>query len=262
MGMSEPYPEPRRGHPRQPADECTPAFTRDGIRAMDAAARTDYGLPSLVLMENAARGLAGVVLDWMPRDDTGHRDDHERLDSGVLIVCGTGHNGGDGLAAARHLHNAGVDVACLLVCDAARCAPDTRVHFEIAERMGIPLTVCATPEQMHATPGRRSVVDALFGVGLDRPATGVHGAAIEAMVLWRHAGAVLVAADLPSGLDADTGLVYCPCAGADVTATMAGPKAGFANKAAKRLLGTVIIVDIGVPRALLMRFAATPEPGD
>jgi NAD(P)H-hydrate epimerase len=195
-------------------------------------------------MENAGGGAARAV-EAMALAGT-------PLPEPIIIVCGPGNNGGDGFVAARHLHNAGRDVR-IHVAGRAAYAPgsDAAVNFEIARRMGIPLSHPDPPASGRAL-GAGTVIDALFGTGLSRPLGPPFADWVRAI---NACGAPVIALDVPSGLDADTGDVLGAAVRADVTLTFAAAKVGFARGSGPGLAGEVRVVDIGLPRAL---WAAPP----
>lgn len=238
-------------------------FDRQSIRRVDAEAAEGYGLPTLALMENAAAQLAAAVLDELPRAAA----------RSVLIACGPGNNGGDGLAAARHLDNAGVRVGVVLSAEPRAFKGDARVQLEVCVRMGLEM-ICADEsdpyhafDAMNAHLGRAGViVDALLGTGLDRPVPG--DSTIAALVgaindASRPAAARprarVVSVDIPSGLDADTGRPMVIREGgatavkADLTVSMVGLKRAFTTLDAQPFVGDVMIADIGVPNELIRR---------
>jgi NAD(P)H-hydrate epimerase len=209
------------------------------MRAADRAASERLGVPSLLLMENAGRGVAEVVRARMGEGRTGL----------VAIVCGGGANGGDGFVVARHLVQRGVPVRVLLCAPAARLAGDAALNFGALQQLGADVDlqdgsawadVGAWRAQL---AGAAVVVDAIFGIGLRDAITGVPAAAVEAM---NQADAIKIAVDVPSGLDADTGQSRGPVFRADVTATMGARKLGLVLDAAAPV-GTVEVVDLGVP---------------
>ena len=185
-------------------------------------------IPGIVLMENAARGCADLALRMLPRTGLPR----------VVIACGPGQNGGDGYAIARHLHLAGCAVQLH-----ALGAPDP------ASDAGVMRAIC---EAMHHAiepfgerlPACDLVIDALFGIGLDRP---LQADALHAVRAVNDAGRPVLSVDLPSGMDADTGMPMPECVRAMRTATMVAPKAGFAAPGAAAWLGGVEIVGIGGP---------------
>jgi NAD(P)H-hydrate epimerase len=231
-------------------------LSRDAAREVDRLARERYGIPSICLMENAARALAEVVLDEL-RDDPA---------PGVLLFCGPGNNGGDGFAAARHLHNAGVRVCVIGGAGMGSTTPDARCNLETARRMGLSIVVAA-PDRVPSALAEgttnagqvRLVVDALFGTGLTSPIDGLHAELVDAINVLHATGVRVIAADVPSGLDAQDGRVLSGtapgarvrCVGADVTVTFAGLKPGLCELEAQEFVGDVVVVDIGVPLELL-----------
>jgi hydroxyethylthiazole kinase-like uncharacterized protein yjeF len=220
-------------------------FDRLSIRQVDRAAIEEYGIPGIVLMENAARGLARQTLNML--DETSSRA------SLVLIFCGSGNNGGDGYALARDLHNAGVDVAVVAVGE-PKPGSDAATNRTICHRMGLRELGLNELDNFDQTYQVDLVVDAIFGTGLDRPVSGVAAQAI----LWiNESKRPVLAVDVPSGLDCDTGKPLGGPAGAvraTRTITLVGVKVGFERLEAQKYLGEVEVVDIGAPVELLERF--------
>lgn len=208
-------------------------LTAQEMRRVDAAS-ADHGMPGSVLMENA--GLA------MARTATGLAGPQGRF----LVLCGTGNNGGDGLVAARHLVSAGRSVFVELLGDAASLQGDPARNLRALEASG--LSCAPIPEDLPVGPGD-VVLDAVFGSGLNRAPEGRFADAIGRMSVWRAAGAKVVAADLPSGLDTDTGVPFAPCVTADVTTAFGFLKLGQALEPGASRCGTLEVVDIGIPRA-------------
>jgi NAD(P)H-hydrate epimerase len=183
----------------------------------------------------------------------------------VLIVCGPGNNGGDGLAVARHLANRDVIVAIVLAIPESKLTGDAATNLTIAKKMGLPIFDASSDPQaaIRAATSRIGdplvVADALLGTGLDRPATGVFADLIKEMNRIKTAGATLIAIDVPSGLDCDTGLPAAddtgagPAIEADLTIALAGVKAGYLLTQAVENVGELVVVDIGAPRQLIAR---------
>jgi NAD(P)H-hydrate epimerase len=252
-------PEPRR--PDEPDDILV--FSRARVRDVDRLAVEEFGIPSIVLMENAAIGLCEVALEML-----------EGLGgSAALIACGPGNNGGDGLALARHLHNAGVEVHIVLAADPSRYGGDAAINLRIAQKMDLPLTISAPPDPgvaldraAAALPRPAIIVDALLGTGVDRPVTGPLRTLIERLNSLRTPQSPVLAADLPSGLDADTGEPLGAAVVADATVTFVGLKPGFLTLAAQPFVGEIHIADIGAPAELVRRLGvplpqeSPPEP--
>jgi len=177
----------------------------------------------------------------------------------VGIVCGRGNNGGDGFVIARHLENLGAEVRILLACDPAAYRGDAAVNHTVAARSGIPimsLESATAGEWFEALEGADWIIDALLGTGASAAPRGAIATAIEATNQARSAGARVLAVDLPSGLDCDTGLAAGACVRADITATFVARKVGFDAPGASAYTGTVHVLDIGVPARLLAEVAA------
>ena len=164
-----------------------------------------------------------------------------------MIVCGSGNNGGDGYALARHLHNAGVDVV-LAALGEPKAGSDAATNREICRRIGLREAPFEEARQHAACD---LLVDAIFGTGLDRPVTGTAAEAIE----WINAGGrPVLAVDLPSGLDCDTGRALGTAVRAACTVTFVGLKPAMTKSAAREYLGEVVVTGIGAPLELLQRY--------
>jgi len=216
------------------------------VREVDRLAIEDYGVPGVVLMENAGAGAARLL---------------ESLGIGgpVVIVCGKGNNGGDGFVMARHLDLAGHAVRLLLASRPDEIRGDAAVNLAIAARSGLAIECLAAAGQA-AWEQRLSaaawIVDALLGTGASGAPTGAVATAIAATNAVRARGSARVlAVDLPSGLDCDTGTAAGECVRADATATFVARKRGFDAAEAAGLAGAVHVIGIGAPRAVLARFS-------
>ncbi len=216
------------------------------VREIDRRAIEDFGVPGVVLMENAAGGLADAIEDVAAARDA--RD--------ILIMCGGGNNGGDGYAAARLLDNRGRDVR-LVTLSEPREGSDAAVNARICERMKLPRAMW-DPDDPPSIGADALIVDAMFGTGLDR---GLEGAAGAAAAWINDAGLPVIAADVPSGLDADTGAPLGATVRATVTVTFAAIKRGFLRPESRPYLGQLRLVSIGAPRAAAAGLGA-PIPPD
>ncbi|MGD9854780.1 MAG: NAD(P)H-hydrate epimerase [Planctomycetaceae bacterium] len=217
------------------------ALTRDQVREIDRRAVDEYGMTSLVLMENAGRGAADLLLQL-------------RGTGPVCICCGKGNNGGDGFVIARHLEAAGVDVHVLLFADPDSLAGDPAANRAILQKASTPLTVItgSMDETARRTLTRAEwIVDALLGTGVQGTVREPYARVIEE--INRAAGCVL-AVDLPSGLDCDMGRPFGTCVHAAHTATFVARKSGFDRDDAEHWTGPVTVVPIGVPRQLLAAY--------
>jgi NAD(P)H-hydrate epimerase len=218
-------------------------LSRSEVREIDRRAIEEFGLPGIVLMENAGRGAAEQIHAHAP-------------DGRVAILCGKGNNGGDGYVIARHLELLGHDITLLTACDPADLSGDAAIACEVARRSKIPMQLLAeaSRDQWHAALAEATVlVDALLGTGASGPPRGAIAIAIEAMnaCRTRTPRATVCAIDLPSGLDCDAGIAAGACVTADLTVTFVAPKRGFTSPSAAAFLGRVEVVGIGAPACLL-----------
>lgn len=217
-------------------------LTRDQVRDVDRRAVEVYGLPSIVLMENAGRGCAELLLRL-------------GVQGRVAICCGRGNNGGDGFVIARHLENAGVEVQVLLFADPAAAEGDAAVNLRVLQAAQTPLRVFPDAPDVAVLEEQLStaewIVDALLGTGTRGEVREPFGTIIEAV---NRAQKKVLAVDLPSGLDCDAGRPLGPCVRADHTASFVARKQGFDAAEAAEFTGRVHVVDIGVPRRLLTSF--------
>jgi hydroxyethylthiazole kinase-like uncharacterized protein yjeF len=249
-------------------------LTRAQVRELDRRAIEEYGIPSLLLMENASRACAieaerilrlhGVQRAMRKLRGPGSKDDIprnvdelERWKSGLtefpepaVILCGPGNNGGDGLAIARTLFNRGFAVQVFMVgIEPGLAKGDVATNVKLLERLGVPITplmdAAAVESIREQAESAALVVDALFGTGLDRTLEDAFRAAIK---LANDSGVPILAVDIPSGLDADTGDVHGLSIKAEVTVTFVAAKPGFAAKAGPSFCGKVVVAEIGIPR--------------
>lgn len=246
----EPPVSPPAEPARVPGMSVAPAplvFDRDSIRAVDRAAIHEYGIPGIVLMENAARGLCDHAVEML--------DEAGEISPLVLIICGNGNNGGDGYALARHLHNRGVQVA-IIPLGQPRSDSDAGINATICQKMRLMRVEPGAIEQFASANHISLIVDAIFGTGLDRPVGGLAAVMIE----WiNRAAAPVLAVDVPSGIDCNSGYALGTAVKATTTVTFVGHKIGFAELHAQKLLGEVVVVDIGAPRELAERFGRRLE---
>ncbi|HUP22098.1 MAG TPA: NAD(P)H-hydrate dehydratase [Thermoanaerobaculia bacterium] len=206
-------------------------LTAEQMRRFDRWAISEIGIPSLVLMENAALGVADAIGERFPEAEE------------VLLLCGPGNNGGDGLALARHLHGRGYRCRVWLAVEARQLVGDAAAQLGFLRRLGVPVHEMAEADFV-TLPQAEVVVDALFGTGLSRPLEGGYGTLVDTISAHE---APVVAVDLPSGLDASSGAPIGPHVRADVTVTFARPKLAHVLDPAARAVGEVVVADLGVP---------------
>ena len=181
----------------------------------------------------------GVALDWLM--EAAGWQAARMCEGRTTVVCGVGNNAGDGLAAARHLHRWGrlASVSCL---ERTRLRGDALRELEALLKLGV--EVGEKPN----FGGADEVLDAIFGTGLNRAPAGRFA---EWILAINASGLRVVAVDLPSGLDSDTGLAYSPCVRADVTVTFTLPKTGLLIADGPRVSGEISVADIGIPNEAL-----------
>ncbi|ASV74604.1 NAD(P)HX epimerase / NAD(P)HX dehydratase [Thermogutta terrifontis] len=230
---------------------------RRWVRELDRRAIEEFGIPGPVLMENAGRGATDVL---------------ERLGihGRVVVCCGKGNNAGDGFVVARHLDLRGFDVLLLLAFPGESLTGDALLNYQIANRAGLPMKVLgmdlSNDELKRCLTEAEWIVDGLLGTGAVGDPRPPFDAIIEAINFARDAGARVFALDLPSGWDCDSGEPGKPCVRADHTVTFAVMKPGFLKPHAAPFVGQVEVVDIGVPRRLVLEVAeqharGVPSPG-
>ncbi|MDR7491927.1 MAG: NAD(P)H-hydrate dehydratase [Armatimonadota bacterium] len=209
------------------------------IREIDRRAEEEYGLPGPVLMEQAGRRAAEVVRREVPAARR------------CVVLAGKGRNGGDGLVASRHLAAAGWRVEVLLAAREEELGPDIRQTLIRARAAGVEVMPVTSPALAGAEALLSTadvILDALFGTGFRGTLVGIAARLVEAA---NAAPAPIVALDIPSGVDADTGAVRGPAITARTTVTMGLPKVGLLLYPGAGRAGRVVVADIGYPRPLL-----------
>jgi len=193
------------------SSSARPTLSSSQVKRLDELCAERFGIPTDWLMEAAGWQVA------------------RNVEEAAVIVCGVGNNAGDGLAAARHLHRWGLltRVCCV---DRSRLRGAAARELDVLERLGV------APSSKLDLDGARVVVDAIFGTGLTRAPDGRFAEWIRAI---NDSGKRVLSVDVPSGLDAESGVAYSPVVRADVTITLGLPKRG--------LSGDVRVVDIGIP---------------
>lgn len=225
-----------------------PVVTATQMRALDRATIVDIGLPGLALMETAGRAVATAA--------------HAMLAGGsqaIAVVCGPGNNGGDGFVCARVLLALGRDAVTYVAVARERVAGDAAAHLAILEKSGGTVRFIDTATSLDdfapAIAGAGLAVDALLGIGLERPIDGHFAAVVAAINRCRRR----ISIDIPSGLATDTGHALGAAVRADRTVTMAAHKVATASAPGFAWSGIVDVADIGVPRHLLA--GAQPRAG-
>lgn len=203
------------------------------MRAADRRAIAEYHIPSIVLMERASRALAEAARPYLAPGGA------------ALVLCGSGNNGGDGVGAAAELKNAGFAVRVLLAGDRAHATPD---FLEMERRLAALGGSVEAYDPAAPLPPAAVIIDALFGIGLNKPVGGTARAAIEAV---NASGVPVVAADIASGVEADTGRILGAAVRAAVTVTFSMAKPGHFVEPGCVCCGALRVADIGIPQEIL-----------
>lgn len=217
------------------------SLSRDEVREIDRRAIEVAGVPGAVLMENAGRCAADEIEQFMAG----------RAARRVAVVAGAGNNGGDGHVIARHLNMRGAETVTFLVAPAGRISADARINLDILRKLGADVREVAGGGGLAEHLRRFDlIVDAVGGTGIRGALRGEPAAAVEAINAAAQSTPV-VAVDIPTGLDCDTGHVDGPAVTAAMTVTFVARKKGFDAPGASAWTGEVRVVDIGVPAETL-----------
>lgn len=212
------------------------------MRNIDRKAENDFAIPSLLLMENAGLRVmeaAENILDKIPQ-------------SKVVVVAGKGNNGGDGLVVARHLHNSGAKVTVFLLGKPEQMTPDSRINYEILTRMRADLKMLVDDaglnELMMSVMDADLIIDAMYGISF-RGSLNEFDTKVVRILNWSKKN--IIAVDIPSGVEADTGKVKGEAIRATWTVTLALPKMGLLVEPGQNYVGALTVADISIPASLL-----------
>lgn len=220
-------------------------LNRTQSRMVDQIAIEDYGINSLDLMEAAGSGCARILLKELSSDAVVH------------LVCGKGNNGGDGFVIARLLHQNSCAVEIWMSCQPEQLSNDAKANYERCAEQNLNLHDATSEDLQPVLKSLRSedwIVDALLGTGLTSPPRSPFREWID----WiNHSPAQVMAVDLPSGMNADTGEAMEIAVQAEQTCTFVTQKTGFLNPQAKALLGNVHVIDLPVPEEIIEKASRT-----
>ena len=223
----------------QPDQKCL-LMSRDEVRAFDAWAINELGIPGIVLMENAGRGCAQFIIEKLSKTKK----------PVVCIFCGTGNNGGDGFVIARHLYNSGFAVTVVICGDIDKIRGDARINLDILTRLGLKIELLdmegAKTIDTRVTKlanEANMIIDAIFGTGLTGTLRDEYKRLIESI---NELGCPILSVDIPSGLDCDTGLPLGASIKANCTVTFVAVKKGFIFENTRGYTGDIFVASIGV----------------
>ena len=227
------------------------AVTREEARELDRRAIEEYGVPSICLMENAGRACADEAESMLGG-----------AEGAALVLCGPGNNGGDGLVIARTLVNRGRPAEVVFAGARARldsASEDVRTNVRLWRGLGRDVVLLERADRLEDLAVRMEkaplVVDALFGTGLTRELREPYAGLVRAI---NASGRPVLAVDLPSGLDANTGSVLGEAVRATCTVTFVAPKVGFARGRGAECCGRVRVAEIGIPRPVVEGLEGEP----
>ncbi len=221
-----------------PDKKCV-VMSRQEVRAFDVWAIDTAGIPGVVLMENAGRSCAELIKEKLAGVDSPK----------VCVFCGTGNNGGDGYVIARHLLNSGFKVTVVICGDRNKVKGDAKINLDILEQLGEPI------EQLNPSDadiagrvegfagGADMLVDSLFGTGLKGQLSDEYKQLIESI---NSQACPVLAVDIPSGLDCDTGQPLGAAVRASCTVTFVAVKRGFTSANAEQYTGEIYVASIGI----------------
>lgn len=224
--------------------------TAEQMLLCDRLTSAEYGIPSLELMENAGRGTVAAMIRYFG----------PLAERKVVIFIGPGNNGGDGLVIARLLLEQGAQPQVVSLVDFEKLQGDAARNLKRVKQLAMPLYTCLDEGELswveRLVTESDLLVDALFGTGLRSKTTGVFAAVIKCI---NAASLPVVAVDIPSGLDSDTGIPQGVCVRARLTCTYGLPKFAQVEPPGKEYVGLLEVIDIGIPVEVVDRIGVTVE---
>ena len=224
---------------RYSQDKKCVVMTRDEVRAFDAWAINTLGIPGVVLMENAGRSCAELIIDKLK----------DIAEPKACVFCGIGNNGGDGYVIARHLINRGFKVTVVVCGDRNKIKGDAKTNLNILEQMGQSIELLnpfgqdITGQVKHLTTSAGIIVDSLFGTGLRGQLSDEYRLLIKSI---NACNSPILAVDIPSGLDCDSGESLGEVIRAAWTVTFVAVKNGFVSANAAQYTGEIFVASIGI----------------
>jgi len=214
-------------------------------KQLDQRAQDEYGIPGLILMENAGLRASEVVLGLLRR----------KKNKKVVVFCGPGNNGGDGFVLARHLINHAIQVKIFILVKTSRIKADALINYNILLGMGAVMHEVLEIYDLDAVKTSLKqvelVVDAIFGIGLNKDVGGIFERVINLINEQDH---LVLCLDTPSGLCTDSGKIFKVGVRANTTVTFGVAKKGFFLLAGPKNVGKLIVADIGLPSNLIRQY--------
>jgi len=220
------------------SESSPPAITTDQMREVDRLMIEEYGISLEQMMENAGRNLADLALRLIGRAGL-HR---------VAVACGGGNNGGGGMVAARFLSNHGCEVTAVLTTSPSSLKPIPAARWHTLEKLPVTTIVANVSDRLNVFEDVDLIIDAVIGYGLRDEPRGIPAHVLRE--IHNSGNPDILSLDVPSGLDSTTGVPASFCIRASVTITLALPKTGLLEPAARECIGDLYLADIGVPPSL------------
>jgi len=220
------------------------AFSASQMRALDKKAERYYGIPGIVLMENAGARAAAKALAMLKKTKK----------ESVCVFSGPGNNGGDGLVVGRRLLNKGKKVEVFLLAPAPKLKGDVLINYKILKKMKARIHIVNNESKINpvktALKNSGLIIDAIFGIGLNKD---IHGLFKKIIEMINDSRVPILALDIPSGLCANSGKIYGVCVKAQCTVTFAALKTGLLKKQGRKMAGKIFVADISMPQQLLRK---------
>jgi ADP-dependent NAD(P)H-hydrate dehydratase / NAD(P)H-hydrate epimerase len=217
-------------------------LTPTQMRTADATAINDFNIPGIILMENAARSSAETIYDLL------------EIGSSVLLLCGSGNNGGDGFALARHLHE-DYDVKVIWIGREDKMSPETHSNYLSVKNLGIPLMHLNSEEEILDSDFEVDcIIDSMIGVG---GSEFLKGLPVPILKKANSVESLRIAIDSPTGLNTETGLAHEDCFYADYTITMFAAKTGMLIKDGIEVCGEIQTAYLGAPQHIVKKISNT-----
>ncbi len=211
-------------------------LTPDEMRLADSTAINEYSIPGIVLMENAARSASDYIFEIFENEGLN--------DPEILILCGSGNNGGDGFALARHLHE-DYDVSIAWIGSEEKMSDETKANFQSAKKLNIPVEKFESSDDVEGYfDSFDCIIDSMIGVG---GSENLRGLVVDILAEIKETDALKIAIDAPTGLNTETGMAYPDCFFADHTITMFAIKTGMLLNDGIDVCGMIHIAYLGAP---------------
>ena len=213
------------------------------MRQIDETTINKIGIPGIVLMENAVLRVVNEV-----------KNDLMNINKPkVVIFCGQGNNGGDGLGVARHLYNHNIDVNIIFIGNPLSIKNDAKTNYDITSQLQIPRIVLneesiIDDDIVNLIEKSDLIIDAIFGTGLSKEVSGIFNDLIDLINFY---GKYIISIDIPTGIDSETGAILGNAVKANKTITLALPKSGLYLYPGTEYIGELVIADIGIPKAVI-----------